>query len=79
MTDLSGKTALVTGFARYRTRERACHNFNANAWRQAIDDAGRFLDQWGNLADSFGWLRGDLFDVPRDGAMGLVWCSRAGL
>jgi hypothetical protein len=43
------------------------------AWRQAIDDAGRFLAQWGKLADSFGWSPGDLFDVPRDGAMGLVW------
>jgi hypothetical protein len=42
-------------------------------WRQAIDDAGRFLAQWGKLADSFGWKPGDLFDVPRDGAMGLVW------
>jgi hypothetical protein len=43
------------------------------AWRQAIDHAGRFLAQWGRLADSFGWLPGDLFDVPSDGAMGLVW------
>jgi hypothetical protein len=42
-------------------------------WRQAINDAGRFLDQWGKLADSFGWSPGDLFDVPRDGAMGLAW------
>jgi hypothetical protein len=43
------------------------------AWRRAIDDAGRFLAQWGALADTFGWSPGDLFDVPRDGAMGLVW------
>jgi hypothetical protein len=28
------------------------------AWRQAIDDAGRFLAQWGKLADSFGWTPG---------------------
>jgi hypothetical protein len=41
-------------------------------WRQAIDDAGRFIAQWGKLADSFGWSPGDLFDVPRDGAMGLA-------
>jgi hypothetical protein len=33
----------------------------------------KFLDQWGKLADSFGWSPSDLFDVPRDGAMGLVW------
>jgi hypothetical protein len=43
------------------------------AWRQAIVDAGRFLAQWGKLADSFGWSPGDLFDVPRDDAMGLAW------
>src|SRR3984893_11124532 len=24
-------------------------------WRQAIDDAGRFLDQWGDLDDSVSW------------------------
>jgi hypothetical protein len=46
-------------------------------WRQVIDDAGRFLDQWGKLADSFGWSPGDLFDAPRiDGACGLVWWLR---
>jgi Single-strand binding protein family len=43
------------------------------AWRQAIDDSGRLLDKWGKLADSFGWTPVDLFDVPRDGAMGLAW------
>jgi hypothetical protein len=40
------------------------------AWRQAIDDAGRFLAQWGKLADSFGWSPGDLVDVARDGRHG---------
>ena len=43
-------------------------------WRQAIDDAGRFLDQWGSMAAEFQWTAGDLFDVPRDnGTCGLVW------
>jgi hypothetical protein len=42
-------------------------------WRQAIGDASRFLDQWGKLADSFGWLPGDLFDGPGDGVTGLCW------
>jgi hypothetical protein len=43
-------------------------------WRQAIDDAGRFLDQRGSLAVEFRWSAGDLFDVPRDnGTCGLVW------
>ena len=58
-------------WARFQLRRPA--GVTEQAWRQAIDDAGRFLDQWGKLADSFGWSPGDLFDVPRDGAMGLVW------
>jgi hypothetical protein len=33
-------------------------------WQQAIDDAGRFLDQWGSVAFTFDWTPGDLFDVP---------------
>jgi hypothetical protein len=43
-------------------------------WRQAIDVAGRFLDQWGSLALEFRWAPADLFDIPRDGRPGgLVW------
>ncbi len=43
-------------------------------WRQTIDDGGRFLDRWGNLASEFGWMPGNLFDVPGDGKTGgLVW------
>ena len=43
-------------------------------WRQAIDDAGKFLDTWSSLALEFGWTTGDLFDVPRVGSPGgLVW------
>jgi hypothetical protein len=30
-------------------------------WRQAIDDAGRFLAQWGSLALKFAWEAGELF------------------
>ncbi len=48
-------------------------------WRQAIDDAGRFLDQWGSLAIELGWTAGELFDVPRDGnSGGLVWFQKGG-
>ncbi len=43
-------------------------------WRQAVDDAGMFLDTWSSLALEFGWTAGDLFDVRRDGSPGrLVW------
>lgn len=42
-------------------------------WRRALDDAGRFLDAWGEMAKAFAWTPGDLFDVPRDGRGGLVW------
>jgi hypothetical protein len=41
-------------------------------WRQAIDEAGRFLDQWGRLAVKLQWTAGEFFDVPRDnGTCGL--------
>jgi hypothetical protein len=43
-------------------------------WQQAIDDAGRFLDQWGSVAFTLDWTPGDLFDVPANGKPGgLVW------
>jgi hypothetical protein len=58
-------------WARFQLRRPA--GVTEQAWRQALNDAGRFLAQWGKLADTFGWSPGDLFDVPRDGAMGLVW------
>ena len=43
-------------------------------WRQALDDAGRFLDAWGTLVAKMQWSASDLFDVPREGRTGrLVW------
>jgi hypothetical protein len=43
-------------------------------WQQAIDAAGRFLDQWGSLAVEFQWTPAYLFDVQRDGRLGgLTW------
>ena len=43
-------------------------------WRQTIDDASWFLDQWGTLAAEFRWPPGDLFDVPNDtGKCGQIW------
>jgi hypothetical protein len=45
-----------------------------NEQRQAINDAGRFLDAWGALAGEFQWSPGELFDVPRhDERCGLAW------
>lgn len=43
-------------------------------WRTAINDAGLFLDAWGEQAAEYRWSAGELFDVPRDGVRGgLVW------
>jgi hypothetical protein len=43
-------------------------------WRQAVEDAGLFLNDWGAQALHFEWSPANLFDVPRDGsAGGLVW------
>jgi len=41
-------------------------------WRQAIDDAGRFLDQWGSLADEFQWTPGERATRWKSGRAGLV-------
>jgi hypothetical protein len=44
------------------------------AWRQALDDGGRFLDTWGSVAAEWQWSVGEIFDVPRAGsAGGLIW------
>ncbi|XIA66439.1 hypothetical protein ACFIOY_10830 [Bradyrhizobium sp. TZ2] len=49
-------------------------NVTEVAWRQALDDGGRFLDAWGGMAADWQWAVGDIFDVPRAGsAGGLIW------
>jgi hypothetical protein len=46
---------------------------NDEGW-QVLDDAGRFLDEWGIPAVEFGWTPGDIFDVPNaSGKCGLIW------
>jgi hypothetical protein len=46
-------------------------------WRQAIDDAGKFLDAWKSLALELQWTAGELFDCPSDGKSGgLVWFQK---
>jgi hypothetical protein len=48
-------------------------------WRQACDDARRFLDQWGETAAKLGWTSADLFGLhpiaplARYDVMGLIW------
>lgn len=42
-------------------------------WWQAIDDAGRFLDAWGDRAADLGWTAADLFDWSRSRCSGLAW------
>ncbi len=38
-------------------------------WRHALNDGGRFLDEWGREAAELRWRPGELFDVTA----GLVW------
>jgi hypothetical protein len=48
-------------------------------WEQFLNDAGVFLDQWGNNAHAFGWRIHDLFGLDtksplaRFDKMGLCW------
>jgi len=41
---------------------------SADDWFRAVDDAGRFLDEWATLALDFGWQPDDIF-----GPSGLAW------
>jgi hypothetical protein len=43
-------------------------------WSRALDDAGRFLDDWATEAASMQWSAGELFDRPREGKPGgILW------
>jgi hypothetical protein len=51
-------------------------------WRQFIDDAGRFLDEWAATAQALGWSAADLFGCNADRPFaridqaGLLWLLR---
>lgn len=52
--------AWAEGFERLRAM--ACPaGIRPDRWRQAIVDAGRFLDQWGGQAAALGWSTTDVF------------------
>ena len=58
--------AYADAWAVFQTRKPG-HVSEAD-WQRAVDDAGRFLDEWGGLALDFGWRPPDIF-----GAAGLAW------
>jgi hypothetical protein len=44
--------------------ERRCPDYvEANRWRRAVEDARRFLAQWGDQAAALGWTAQDLFGL----------------
>jgi hypothetical protein len=67
--------AYLDGWARLQCQRPA--TVSDDEWRQAIVDAGLFLDQWGGMAVELGWTPADLFDPPSEGNPGgLVWRIR---
>jgi hypothetical protein len=42
-------------------------------WRIAIDDGGRFLDQWGREAAQFGWTPAELFEAGAGLILASLW------
>ena len=54
-------------------------NVSEAHWRQAVDAAGRFADNWAAKASALGWTALDIFSVDRtapEGALhtaGLIW------
>lgn len=46
--------------------ERRCPDYvDEGRWQQCIDDARRFLPEWGNQADALGWTARELFGLHR--------------
>jgi hypothetical protein len=58
--------AYAEAWARFQIRKPA-HVVEVD-WPRALEDAGRFLDEWGTLAFEFGWRAADIF-----GEGGLAW------
>jgi hypothetical protein len=58
--------AYAEAWAAFQTRKPG--HVSEAEWSQAIDAAGRFLDEWAGLALDFGWRPLDIF-----GPRGLAW------
>jgi hypothetical protein len=58
--------AYADAWAAFQTRKPG--HVSEAEWCQAVDDAGRFLDEWAALALDFGWRPSDIF-----GPGGLAW------
>ena len=58
--------AYADAWAAFQTRKPG--HVSEAEWFQAVDDAGRFLDEWAGLALDFGWRQSDIF-----GPDGLAW------
>jgi hypothetical protein len=58
--------AYADAWAAFQTRES--NHSSEGDWRQAVNDAGHFLDDWALLALDFGWQPLDIF-----GPDGIAW------
>jgi hypothetical protein len=58
--------AYADSWAAFQTRKPG--HVSEAEWFRAVDDAGRFLDEWSALALGFGWRPSDIF-----GLGGLAW------
>ena len=61
-------TAYAGAWAAFQTRNPG--QLSEAEWLRAVDDAGRFLDEWAGLALDFGWREDDIF-----GTAGIAWFS----
>ena len=58
---------------------RCPDNVPIERWQQFIDDAGKFFDRWGAVAEHLGWTVADLLGLDphapmtRYDAQGLIW------
>jgi hypothetical protein len=70
VVDANVPAAYATAWANFQIRNP--DHLSPAEWYRAIDDAGRFLDEWAGLALDFGWRPEDIFG--RDGLVG--FCAR---
>jgi hypothetical protein len=75
--------AWAEGFARLSV-SRPPVGFSYARWRELLDDGGRFVDRWAEIAAAQGWSAADIFGLSPHGpatrydGMGLVALIRGG-
>jgi hypothetical protein len=66
--EIGGEVPAIYARAFAEMQVRPLRTMSVDRWRETVNDAGLFLDEWGPTAEKAGWTAEDLF-----GAHGIVW------